>query len=139
MSADVRLALLTSAMMAVLSAAMSALTLVGALAGGDCASLTPLLVMFVGGACSCIGCAHALAALSAAPPSGSPVGLDPAARPKGECVVCTARPADTTLAPCGHGGLCLACALAWNERCGRPACPTCRAPVRLLGYAPPAD
>mgnify|MGYP001993505195 CR=1 FL=1 len=42
------------------------------------------------------------------------------------CSICCTRPRNTVMVPCGHGGVCDACATRCERR-GR--CPTCRGPV----------
>ena len=42
------------------------------------------------------------------------------------CSICCTRPRNTVILPCGHGGLCDACATRCERR-GR--CPSCRGPV----------
>lgn len=49
---------------------------------------------------------------------------------KSECSICTDRPADTAVTPCGHARFCMQCILEYKINYGCRGCPYCRGPIQ---------
>ena len=49
-----------------------------------------------------------------------------------ECVICTDKPAEMALVPCGHKNICQECVLEYMEKYSHKGCPLCRMHIQSV-------